>query len=235
MFYFAKVKSRQTQNLWEPSKPNPCPTPKRAFRSLCQPGLGVTPSPPRCGCGPHSQRHPMRGQPCPRGGLGPSGEGSHPAGCTRAWPRGLRGRRGWHQADPSGASRGPSSPPPAGPWTAHSGRVTLDVGASVCPVALRVRLRCPRRGGSRASAPASRAPPWVCRPSRPLGPEAEPPGGWPPLWEPLHEATASQRPRQLTGSRHERERSRRCSRRAAPRGAAPCHADGATEGTRPRR
>lgn len=122
----------------------------------------------------------MRGQPCPRGGLGPSGEGSHPAGCTRAWPRGLRGRRGWHQADPSGASRVPSSPPPAGPWTAHSGRVTLDVGASVCPVALRVRLRCPRRGGSRASAPASRAPPWVCRPSRPLGPEAEPPGGWPP-------------------------------------------------------
>lgn len=89
-------------------------------------------------------------------------------------------RRGWHQADPSGASRVPSSPPPAGPWTAHSGRVTLDVGASVCPVALRVRLRCPRRGGSRASAPASRAPPWACRPSRPLGPEAEPPGGWPP-------------------------------------------------------
>lgn len=122
----------------------------------------------------------MRGQPCPRGGLGPSGEGSHPAGCTRAWPRGLRSRCGWHQADPSGASRVPSSPPPAGPWTAHSGRVTLDVGASVCPVALRVRLRCPRRGGSRASAPALRAPPWVCRPSRPLGPEAEPPGGWPP-------------------------------------------------------
>lgn len=175
----------------------------------------------------------MRGQPCPRGGLGPSGEGSHPAGCTRAWPRGLRGRRGWHQADPSGASRVPSSPPPAGPWTAHSGCVTLDVRASVCPVALRVRLRCPRRGGSRASAPARGPRPGCVGLPAPWGPRLSPPGGGRPPWEPLHEATASQRPRQLTGSRHERERSRRCSRRAAPRGAAPCHADGATEGTRP--